>query len=298
MEDKKPTIWVDFLNDAAGREAIKPFIAAASAFSKEAGVVSGIVGAEVFSDMHGSALSALDGGLAGAFSDMHGSALSALDGELAGSKSKYYSRESVAGKDAELYLARALTLVAATVLCDGARAELQFPSRILKSRSVILNGAARADDSHHHYLTGRLSYDLIGDFENLLHAVSFHRDWNKAHHVYSGQVSRFAQSWNIPLHCEFMERLACSVGSEQVEKKMDELTRALRMVGFMHKSRGGNAAEAMAMKDGTFDSMIGIEPASRLLSTERRLAAEQIREVEELARQQVELEMNPMLSSW
>ena len=82
MEEKKTPIWVDFLNDAAGREAMKPFIDAASAFSKEAGVVSGIA-------------------WAGAFLDMHGSALSALDGELAGSKSKYCSRESVAGKDAE-----------------------------------------------------------------------------------------------------------------------------------------------------------------------------------------------------
>ena len=59
---QKPPIWVDFLNDAAGREAMKPFIAAASAFSKEAGVVSGIAGAGAFLDMHGSALSALDGG--------------------------------------------------------------------------------------------------------------------------------------------------------------------------------------------------------------------------------------------
>ena len=58
MEDKKPPIWVDFLNDAAGREAMKPFIAAA--FSKEAGVVSGTAGAGAFLDMHGSALSALD----------------------------------------------------------------------------------------------------------------------------------------------------------------------------------------------------------------------------------------------
>lgn len=63
MEDKKPPIWVDFLNDAAGREAMKPFIAAASAFSKEAGVVSGTAGAGAFLDMHGSELSALDGEL-------------------------------------------------------------------------------------------------------------------------------------------------------------------------------------------------------------------------------------------
>jgi hypothetical protein len=35
-----------------------------------------------------------------------------------------------------------------------------------------------------------------------------------------------------------------------------------------------------------------------LREAQERAIAEQIREVEELARQQVELEMNPMLSSW
>ncbi len=281
MEDKKSPIWVDFLNDAAGREAMKPFLSAAS-FNKEFGVVSGIVGAEAFSDMYGPMLPAPYRGLASS----------------TGSKSRYYSRESVANKDAELHLARALTLVAATVLCDGAPAELQFPSRMRNDRAAILNAVIRGDDSRHHYLTGRLPYDSIGDFENLLHAVDYRRDWNKAHHVYSDQVSRFAQSWNTSLHCEFMERLAYSVGSGQVEKKMGELTHALRMVGFMHKSRSGNAAEATAMKDGTFDSLIGIETVSRMLDAERRLDARQMRELEELARRKVELEMNPMLNSW
>lgn len=62
-----------------------PFISAASVFGDGFGLgsVSGIVGAS-------------------AFLDMYGSALSALDDELAGSKSKYYSRESAANKDAEL----------------------------------------------------------------------------------------------------------------------------------------------------------------------------------------------------
>ena len=290
MEDKKPHILVDFLNDAAGREAMKPFIAAASAFSREAGVVSGIVGADAFLDVCRSALSDPDEGLASS----------------AGSKSKYYSRESAANKDAELRLARALTLIAATVLCDDAPAELQFPSRMRKSRSVILNGAARADDSHHHYLTGMLPYDSIEDFENLLHAVSFRRD---SHYVYHERVAKFAREWNMELHRDFMDHLVSAVGPQHVEESMGKLVHALRMVGFIHQSREGNATKAVAMRDGTFDGILGIKIVERLVGVEarrrrelreaqERAIAEQIREVEELARQQVELEMNHLLNSW
>ena len=273
---------------------MKPFIAAASAFSKEAGVVSGIVGADAFLDVYRSALSDPDEGLASS----------------AESKSKYYSRESAANKDAELRLARALTLVAATVLCDGAPAELQFPSRMRKSRSVILNGATRADDSHHHYLTGRLPYDSIEDFENLLHAVSFRRDWNgELHHVYSAQIAKFAREWNMELHRDFMTYLVRTIGVQHVEESMGQLVHALRMVGFMHQSREGDTLKAVSMRDGTFDGSIGINVVEQLVGIEarrrrelreaqERAIAEQIREVEELARQQVELEMNPMLSSW
>lgn len=295
MTDKKvPPIWADFLKNAADKDAMKPFIAAASAFSKEAGVVSGIVGADAFLDVYRSALSDPDEGPTSS----------------AGSKSKYYSRESAANKDAELRLARALTLVAATVLCDGAPAELQFPSRMRKSRSVILNGATRADDSHHHYLTGRLPYDSIEDFENLLHAVSFRRDWNgELHHVYSAQIAKFAREWNIELHCDFMSYLVRTVGVQHVEESMGQLVHALRMVGFIHQSREANATKAVLMRDGTFDGSIGIRAVEKLVGIEarrrrelreaqERAIAEQIREVEELARQQVELEMNPMLSSW
>ncbi len=82
---KVPPIWADFLKNAADKDAMKPFIAAASAFSRETGVVSGIAGAGAFLDMYGSALSDPDEGLTSS----------------AGSKSKYCSRESVAGKDAE-----------------------------------------------------------------------------------------------------------------------------------------------------------------------------------------------------
>lgn len=293
MTDKKvPPIWADFLKNAADKDAMKPFITAASALSKEAGVVSGIAGAS-------------------AFLDMYGSALSALDDELAGSKSKYYSRESAANKDAELRLARALTLIAATVLCDGAPAELQFPSRMRKSRSVILNGATRADDSYHHYLTGRLPYDSIEDFENLLHAVSFRRDWNggEPHHVYSERIAKFAREWNMELHRDFMSYLVRTIGVQHVEESMGQLVHALRMVGFIHQSREGDTLKAVSMRDGTFDGSIGINVVEQLVGIEarrrrelreaqERAIAEQIREVEELARQQVELEMNPMLSSW
>jgi hypothetical protein len=77
----------------------------------------------------------------------------------------------------------------------------------------------------------------------------------------------------------------------------------------MHKSRERNAAEAVAMKDGTFDAMLGIEVVSQLLGRESRrererreaeekATAEQMRELEELARQEVELQMNPLLKSW
>lgn len=271
-----------------------PFISAASVFGEGFGLgsVSGIAGAS-------------------AFLDMHGSALSALDDELAGSKSKYYSRESAANKDAELRLARALTLIAATVLCDGAPAELQFPSRMRKSRSVILNGATRADDSHHHYLTGRLPYDSIEDFENLLHAVSFRRDWNggEPHHVYFAQIAKFARGWNMELHRDFMSYLVRTIGVKHVEESMGQLVHALRMVGFMHQSREGDTLKAVSMRDGTFDGSIGINVAEQLVGIEarrrrelqeaqERAIAEQIREVEELAHQQVELEMNPMLNSW
>lgn len=271
-----------------------PFISAASVFGEGFGLgsVSGIAGAS-------------------AFLDMYGSALSALDDELAGSsKSKYYSRESAANKDAELRLARALTLVAATVLCDGAPAELQFPSRMRKSRSVILNGATRADDSHHNYLTGRLPYDSIEDFEKLLHAVSFRRDWNgELHHVYSAQIAKFAREWNMELHRDFMSYLVLAIGVKHVEESMGQLVHALRMVGFMHQSREGDTLKAVSMSDGTFDGSIGINVVEKLVGIEarrrrelreaqERAIAEQIREVEELARQQVELEMNPMLSSW
>lgn len=291
MEDKKPTIWVDFLNDAAGREAMKPFIDAASAFGKEAGVVSGIAGA-------------------GAFSDMHGSALSALDGGLAGSKSKYYSRESVAGKDAELYLARALTLAAATVLCLGAHSEFNFPRRMRDGRNFILDGITRADDTRHQYIRGKLPGEFIEDFENLLHAVSFRRDWDgEPHHVYSERIAKFAREWNTELHRDFMTYLVRTVGVRHVEETMGQLVHTLRMVGFIHQSREGNAAKAVAMMQSTFDPTIGIKVAEKLVGREakrmreqqeaqERAIAEQIREVEELARQQVELEMNPMLNSW
>ena len=273
---------------------MKPFIAAASVFSKEAGVVSGIADARALLDVYGSALSDPDDGLTGS----------------AGSKSKYYSRESAANKDAELHQARALTLVAATVLCDGAPAELQFPSRMRKSRSVILNGTARADDSHHHYLTGRLPYDSIEDFENLLHAVSFHRDWNgELHHVYSAQVAKFAREWNMELHRDFMTYLVRTVGVQRVEENMGQLVHALRMVGFIHQSREGDTLRAVSMRDGTFYGSIGIKVVEQrvgiearrggeLQEAQERAIAEQIREVEELARQQVELEMNPRLNSW
>lgn len=295
MTDKKvPPIWADFLKNAADKDAMKPFIAAASAFSREAGVVSGIVGADAFLDVYRSALSDPDEGLASS----------------AVSKSKYYSRESAANKDAELRLARALTLIAATVLCDGAPAELQFPSRMRKSRSVILNGATRADDSHHHYLTGRLPYDSIEDFENLLHAVSFRRDWNgEPHHVYSERIAKFAREWNMGLHRDFMSYLVRAIGVQHVEESMGQLVHALRMVGFIHQSREGDTLKAVSMRDGTFDGSIGINVVEQLVGIEagrrrelreaqERAIAEQIREVEELARQQVELEMNPMLSSW
>lgn len=295
MTDKKiPPIWADFLKNAADKDAMKPFIAAASAFSKEAGVASGIVGAGAFSDVYDSALFDPDKRLA----------------SVGESKSGYYSRESAANKDAELRQARALTLIAATVLCDGAPAELQFPSRMRKSRSVILNGATRADDSHHHYLTGRLPYDSIEDFENLLHAVSFRRDWNdELHHVYSERIAEFAREWNTELHRDFMGHLVSAVGAQQVEESMGQLVHALRMVGFIHQSREGNATKAVLMRDGAFDGSLGIKIVERLVGVEarrrrelqeaqERAIAEQIREVEELARQQVELEMNPMLNSW
>ena len=273
-----------------------PFISAASVFSKELGLggVSGIADAGAFLDVYRSALSDPDEGPASS----------------AWSKSKYYSRESAANKDAELRLARALTLIAATVLCDGAPAELQFPSRMRESRSVILNGATRADDSHH-YLTGRLPYDSIEDFENLLHAVSFRGDWSggEPHHVYSERIVKFAREWNMELHRDFMYYLVRAIGAKHVEESMGQLVHALRMVGFIHQSREGDALKAVSMRDGTLDASIGINVAEQLVGIEARrrrelreaqekAIAEQVRELEELAHQQVELEMNPMLSSW
>lgn len=276
MEDKKvPPIW------------------AASVFGDGFGLgsVSGIAGAD-------------------AFLDVYGSALSALDDELAGSKSKYYSRESVAGKGAELRLARALTLAAATVLCLGAHGEFNFPRRMRDRRNFILDGINRADDTRHRYISGELYGEFIEDFENLLHAVSFHRDWNaEPHHVYSERIAKFAREWNMELHRDFMTYLVRTVGVPHVEETMGQLVHTLRMVGFIHQSREGNAAKAVAMMQSTFDPTIGIKVAEKLVGREakrmreqqeaqERAIAEQIREVEELARQQVELEMNPMLSSW
>ena len=299
MEDPF-SVWAGFANEAkgGGKEVVtklKPFIEAASAMGLGGLGVSGVTGA-FGGGVYDSVLRAraADEGLASS----------------AGSKSKYYSHESAANKGAELRLARALTLIAATVLCDGAPAELQFPSRMRKSRSVILNGATRADDSHHNYLTGRLPYGSIEDFENLLHAVSFRRDWNgELHHVYSAQIAKFAREWNMELHRDFMSYLVLAIGVKHVEESMGQLVHALRMVGFIHQSREGDTLKAVSMRDGAFDGSIGIQAVEKLVGIEarrrrelreaqERAIAEQIREVEELARQQVELDMNPMLSSW
>lgn len=295
MTDKKiPPIWADFLKNAADKDAMKPFIAAASVFSKEAGVVSGIADARALLDVYGSALSDPDEGLTSS----------------AGSKSKYYSSESYRAKEAELHLARALTLAAATVLCLGAHSELNFPRRMRDGRNFILDAIARADDTRHQYIRGKLSSEFIEDFENLLHAVSFHRDWNgEPHHVYSAQIAKFAREWNMKLHHDFMTYLVRTIGVQHVEESMGQLVHALRMVGFIHQSREGNATKAVAMRQGTFDASIGIKVVEHLVGGEarrrrelqeaqERAIAEQIREVEELARQQVELEMNPMLNSW
>ena len=87
---------------------------------------------------------------------------------------------------------------------------------------------------------------------------------------------------------------------------MGKLVHALRMVGFIHQSREGNATKAVAMRDGTIDGILGIKIVERLVGVEarrrrelrevqERAIAEQIREVEELARQQVEQALNSRL---
>ena len=195
------------------------------------------------------------------------------------------------------------------MLCKEVPLEVNLPARMRNERGVILNAVARVDDTRHRCISGRLPYDSIEDFENLLHAVNFRRDWKKPHYAYSEQIAQFALTWNLSLHREFMDYLVRAVGVRHVEKHMGELVHTLRMVGFMHKSRERNAAEAVAMKDGTFDAMLGIEVVSQLLGRESRrererreaeekATAEQMRELEELARQEVKLQMNPLLNSW
>lgn len=293
------SVWAGFVNEAkgGGKEVVtklKPFIEAASAMGLGGLGVSGVAGA-------------FGGGV-------YDSVLRACtaDKELTGEapESKYYSSDSWRAKEAELRLARALTLTAAAVLCDGAHSELNFPRRMRNERRLILDGVTRANDTRHRYISGELYGELIEDFENLLHAVSYSRDWNdKTHSAYSRQIAKFAREWNMWLHRDFMTYLVSAVGAQHVEESMGQLVHALRMVGFIHQSREGNAAKAVAMRQGSFDPIIGIKVVEQLVGGEarrrrerqeaqERAIAEQMRDVEELARQQVELEMNPMLSSW
>lgn len=298
MEDPF-SVLAGFANEAkgGGKEVVtklKPFIEAASAMGLGGLGVSGVTGA-FGGGVYDSVLRAR-----------------AADKELTceARKSKYYSSDSWCSKEAELRLARALTLTAAAVLCDGAHGELNFPRRMRDERRLILDGVTRADDTRHRYISGKLYGELIEDFENLLHTVSYHRDWNgEPHHVYSERIAKFAREWNMELHRDFMGYLVSAVGAQHVKESMGQLVHALRMVGFIHQSREGNTLKAVSMKDGTFDESLGIKVVEQLIGGEakrrreqqeaqERAIAEQIREVEELARQQVELEMNPMLSSW